>query len=128
VPDFTTTTGLSKIIHECSLMNAMQHFFEFVCQTDCGISKVRLEGESKDWHDLKDAVLRLKDYGLEWWVDSIAEIIQNIIYTYDNDTKNLRGRARKKFWKHIFKYYYGGGSGVNPSIDGWIVNFIPYID
>ena len=34
----------------------------------------------------------------------------------------------KDFWNHIFKYYYGGGSGVNPSIDGWIVNFIPYID
>ena len=34
----------------------------------------------------------------------------------------------KDFWKHIFKYYYGGGSGVNPSVDGWIINFIPYID
>ena len=45
-----------------------------------------------------------------------------MVETYDGTDKNA------EFWKFIFKYYYGGGSGVNPSIDGWIVNFIPYID
>jgi len=44
------------------------------------------------------------------------------------DTHKGNWEDNKDFWFHIFKYYYGGGSGVNPSIDGWIVNFFPYID
>ena len=34
----------------------------------------------------------------------------------------------KKFWKYTFKYYIGVGSGANNSIDGWMINFFPYID
>jgi len=52
----------------------------------------------------------------------LIEIIDKIIETYNGTNNN------PEFWKFIFKYYYAGGSGVNPSIDGWIVNFIPYID
>ena len=33
-----------------------------------------------------------------------------------------------KFWKYIFKYYEGAGSGVNQSIYSWIINLIPYIN
>ena len=122
IPDFTTTTPLSKVIHELSLMNAMQYFFSFRCHTDCGISKVRLEGELADWEKLKEATEKLKDYGLEWWVPTLQTILDKIIETYKGENVDT------KFWKHIFKYYYGGGSGVNPSVDGWIVNLIPYID
>lgn len=103
-------------------MNAMQNFFSFRCQTDCGISKVRLEGELADWEKLKDATEKLNEYGLEWWTPSVVEILEKIIASYKGENVDT------KFWKHIFKYYYGGGSGVNPSIDGWIVNLIPYID
>ena len=50
------------------------------------------------------------------------EILDKIIDTYTEENVD------PKFWKYIFKYYPGGGSGVNPSMDGWIINFIPYID
>lgn len=100
----------------------MQHFFSFRCHTDCGISKVRLEGELEDWEKLKEATKKLNEYGLDWWTPTLIEILDKIIATYKEENVD------KDFWKHIFKYYYGGGSGVNPSVDGWIVNLIPYID
>lgn len=62
---------------------------------------------------------------LEWWVNGMTWIIENIILTYQG---KLKGKQLTDFWFHIFKYYYGGGSGINPSIDGWICNFFPYID
>ena len=122
---FTTTTPLCTVIHELSLMSAMQHFFAFKCQTDCGISKVRLEGTLEDWVHLREKAEGLGQYELEWWTKGILWILDKIIGTYNG--KNTEAE-NKEFWTHIFKYYYGGGSGVNPSIDGWIVNFIPYID
>ena len=70
---------------------------------------------------LKQATEKLNDYGLQWWTPSLLEILDQFISTY-------KGNPDQKFWKYIFKYYYGGGSGVNPSIDGWIINFFPYID
>lgn len=101
----------------------MQHFFAFRCHTDCGISTVRLEGELSDWEKLREATTKLDGYGLDWWTPTLLEILDKIIETYKDE-----GNVDKDFWKHIYKYYYGGGSGVNPSIDGWIINLIPYID
>jgi len=49
IPDFSTTDPLSKTVHHMSLMNATQHFFSYKCRTDCGISKVKLEGTLEDW-------------------------------------------------------------------------------
>ena len=55
--------------------------------------------------------------------------MDSIIETYKlNQKEEPFSEELKDFWFHIFKYYYGGGSGVNPSIDGWIVNFFPFID
>jgi len=110
-------------------MNAMQHFFSYKCKTDCGISQVKLEGTLEDWEKLKAATKKLENYGLGWWTNNLMEIYDNIIDTYKT---KLRGEKitedQAEFWKYVFKYYYGGGSGVNPSIDGWIINFIPYIN
>lgn len=63
----------------------------------------------------------LNKFDLEWWTKNLLEIIDKIIDSYE-------GNVDKKFWKCIFKYYSGGGSGVNPSVDGWIINFIPYLN
>ena len=103
----------------------MQHFFSFKCKTDCGIKKVNLEGKLQDWQKLREQAEKLTEYGLEWWIPHVVEILDKFIETYQADQPS---EDLKDFWKHIFKYYYGGGSGVNPSVDGWIINLIPYID
>ena len=76
----------------------------------------------EDWQNLKEAIKNLDQYHLEWWTPSLIEIIDKIIDTYKGDNVD------PDFWKHIFKYYDGVGSGVNDTIDGWVINLIPYIN
>jgi len=108
-----------------SIMNSVQQYYSFRCKTDCGISKVRLLGTEKDWRDLKAAAANLDDYGLSWWTPGLIEILDQIIATY---TGTNNAKQNKDFWQYIFKYYHGVGSGINPSVDGWIISFIPYIN
>ena len=49
MPKFSTTGTLEQVVHELGLMDAMKSYFDFKCQTDCGISKVKLMGTLKDW-------------------------------------------------------------------------------
>lgn len=100
-------------------MNAMKHYFDYECITQCGISKVKLLGTLEDWIQLKEATSKLSVYGLGWWTDNLVEILDKMIDTYQGNVDPL-------FWKYIFKYY-AAKSGSNPHIDGWIINFIPYI-
>ena len=79
-----------------------------------------MEGELEDWKNLKNAISNLDQYGLEWWTPTLFEIADKFIETY-------RGNVDKNFWNFIFKVY-GSGSGVDPRVDGWVLNFIPYID
>jgi hypothetical protein len=69
-------------------MNAMQHFFSFKCQTDCGISKVRLEGTLDDWKMLKNQITNLDEYKLDWWTPGLHDIVDKIIETYIGDNVN----------------------------------------
>lgn len=100
-------------------MNAMKHYFNYNVQTMCGISKVKLLGSLEDWKKLREATHNLGKYGLQWWTNNLDEILQKFINTYE-------GEADVNFWKFIYKYYRGG-SGTKPTVDGWILNFIPYI-
>lgn len=98
----------------------MQHYFDYKVLTCCGISKVKLLGTRQDWVKLKEATANLGTYGLDWWAESLCEILDEFIITYD-------GNPNKAFWNCIYKYSYVGGSGEVPRINGWILNFIPYI-
>jgi len=62
----------------------------------------------------------LSDYQLEWWTENLIEILDKFINAY-------KGEVDEDFWKHIYKYY-SGNSGESPSINGWILNFVPYVE
>jgi len=126
VPKFSTTTPLAQAISEASLMNAVQHYFSFAVMTGCGISKVRLTGSLEDWKSLYKTTENLAQYNLGWWIPHVLEPLEMIMKTYENSSNP--SQELKDFWKYIFKYYGAGGSGMNPRIDGWLLNFFPYID
>ena len=71
---------------------------------------------------LKNMIKNLDEYNLEWWTPTLHDIVDKIIDTYTEDNVD------QDFWKYIFKYYDGCGSGVNDTIDGWVINLIPYIN
>jgi len=63
----------------------------------------------------------LSIYGLEWWTKNLDEVLEKFIQAY-------KGEVDKDFWKFIYKYYHGGASGGAPTVDGWFLMFIPYIE
>ena len=84
MPKFSTTTEIEQVVHELGMMSAMESYFDFKCQTDCGISKVKLMGTLDDWKKLRNHIEGLGNPALmlEWWVNGTLWIIDNIILTY----------------------------------------------
>lgn len=122
-PNFSTTGLNEKALHELSLMNTMKSYFTYGCMTCCGISKVKLLGKLSDWEDLLEKVRGLRQYDLDWWVDYLEPVIQNMVGSYQGD-KNVS----KLFWQCIYKHYNRGGSGSVPRACGWVNNFFPYVN
>lgn len=120
IPEFSTTTSRSRIVHELSIMNAMKKYLTLNVQTVCGISKVRLLGTLEDWKKLKSATESLIQYELEWWITNLLEILDKIIKEYQGEETD------KNFWKYIYKFYPGKNSNDSNMINGWILNFFPY--
>lgn len=49
VPEFSTSTNISRVACEICLMDAMKSYFEYILCGGCGISAVRLAGTLEDW-------------------------------------------------------------------------------
>ena len=53
VANFSTTTKESRVVSEIVLMDAMQKYFEYELDSECGIPEIRITGEKEDWMNLK---------------------------------------------------------------------------
>ncbi len=118
--DFTTTTPITKIASQITLMDAMKSYFEFiVIRIGCGIPKITLEGTEDDWQKVLAKTEALRKYDLDWWVDEMEPVLKKIIAA-------SRGEEDKSFWRSMFKYHSGVACGPPAMANGWIVKFFPY--
>ena len=118
--DFTTTTPVSKVASEITIMEAMKPYFEYVViNVGCGIPEIKLEGTTADWQKVLDKARYLRKYKLDWWIDEIEPLLVNFV----NASK---GDYDKDYWCNIFKVRNGKGCGSSDKVDGWIVKFFPY--
>lgn len=118
VGEFSTTGVIEKCASEIVLMEAMQQYFGYRCQTLCGIPKITLLGTVEDWKLIKAKTLVLAEFDCKWWIDALVPIIDNFINAFS-------GKADPKIWESFFKV--GGGSG-GPYISGWINTLFPYLE
>ena len=118
--DFTTTTPITKVASQITLMKAMSAYFNYnVMMIGCGIPSITLQGTTKDWEQLLAKTEALRKYKLDWWVDELEPALKQFIAA-------SKGKIDKDFWKAMFKYHGPGGCGQPTTIDGWIVKFYPY--
>ncbi|MEO3404158.1 DUF4419 domain-containing protein [Mucilaginibacter sp. CAU 1740] len=118
--DFTTTTPVTRVASQATLMNAVKSYFEFiVMRIGCGIPQITLEGTPQDWERVLAKTEALRKYKLDWWVDGIEPPLKQFIQA-------SKGKVDKDFWKAMFKYHSEGKCGAPTIIDGWIVKFFPY--
>ena len=117
MPTFSTTGPTERAAAELALMDAMQSFFAYEVHTLCGIPQIVLQGTTDDWRMLADRARKLSQFGLEWWTDLLAPILNEFVAA-------SQGRADRSFWRSIYKI--DGGSG-GPYLTGWIIAFFPYL-
>lgn len=118
--DFSTTTPVTKVASQITLMNAVKSYFDFiVIRIGCGIPKVTLEGTPQDWHRVLTKTEALRKYKLDWWIDEIEPLLKQFIQASE-------GKNDQAFWKNMFKYHSEGKCGSPNIIDGWVVKFFPY--
>jgi hypothetical protein len=118
--DFTTTTPVSKVASEITIMEAMKPYFEFiVMRAICGIPEIKLEGTTADWQKVLDKARYLRKYKLDWWIDEIEPLLEKFVSA-------SKGDYEKDFWCNIFKVHSVKVYGAPDKVDGWIVKFFPY--
>ena len=126
--NFTTTKPVHLTTSQLSIMSSMKQYFTYkVVMCVCGISSIKLEGSLEDWQKIKKKFefLSKKEFGLNWWTESLIPIINKIIETkiYYSQNKDINYELRT-FWKDMIRLKKGWA--YEPTvIDGWIVKFIP---
>jgi hypothetical protein len=118
--NFSTTTPVTKVASQITIMEAMKAYFEFiVLRVGCGIPQITLEGTPEDWQKVLDKTTYLRKYKLDWWIDELTPLLKEFV-------KASKGNVDKDFWQTMFKYHSQKKYMAPNIIDGWIVKFFPY--
>lgn len=132
VNDFSTTEIVSQTASQIVVMDSMKHYFEYIALCGmapggdddvdpCGIPSVTLHGTLEDWKRVVDKAraLRSLSIGLDWWLDKLDPILEQLVATY-------RGDVDQEWWSQVLSTA-GYQSGPSPDyIDGWVCAFFPY--
>ena len=119
VTEFSTTGAIEKAANEVVLMDSIKAYFEYGLNTLCGIPEVRLEGTQEDWERLVTKTETLgTTYDVQWWTERILPRLKTL-------AAHSKGQGDPAFWRDIYKWNDGSGG---PYINGWIVDFIPYVE
>ncbi len=104
------------------MLSHAKHSVSYKIRTACGIPRVIFKGAKKDWRDLREKVASLSRFRLEWWLDKLLPVIDKILAAV------LEGEADPDFWNAACKIVSPGNSGRTRNINGWVLNFLPYMD
>ncbi|MBN2728408.1 MAG: DUF4419 domain-containing protein [Bacteroidales bacterium] len=115
VHEFSTTGVDEKAAFEIALMEAVEPFFSFDLNIACGIPKIYLEGETKDWQWIQENVQVLRKYKLDAWADALEPVLDQFVLA-------SKGDIDKVFWQSF--YFWKNMCGVR--INGWVCSFFPY--
>ncbi len=118
--NFSTTTPVSQIASQITIMDAMKQYFEYVVLVvGCGIPQITIEGTPADWKKLYQKTEALEKYDLGWWTKEIKPLLQEFINASEK-------KVNAAFWRNMFKYHENGLPYKSKSIDGWVIKFFPY--
>jgi len=120
--DFDTSTITHKIGANIALMSSVQNYFDYTGNILCGIPKVDMQGEEKDWARLRDKVQNLTEYlepiknyvGRGDWFTKLENVTQNLLETY-------QGNPDTEWWQSIVIQPRSQGCGGPVSLNGWFV-------
>ncbi|KAF7342975.1 hypothetical protein MVEN_01727600 [Mycena venus] len=120
LPKFSTTTLTDTTIGSMLLMATTKKYFDFTMVPICGIPRMTLEGEQRDWEQLLHRLAKLKEYGLQTiaWYHLLFPIISRFVKAFEDPDS----RANYEFWQKVACDETFGVCGIHES-SGWITAF-----
>ncbi|KAL8668864.1 MAG: hypothetical protein Q9168_006523 [Polycauliona sp. 1 TL-2023] len=99
MPGFSTTTDTDTVVASVYMMGALQAFFGFTCQTECGIPSVTLMGVKSDWEILLQKLEKLVSFGKEpaHFATLLKPICERFVECFDAP----QSAKVKEFWSRI---------------------------
>ena len=125
-PCFTTTNQAILVASQIAIMSAFKSYFNYVrLFGGCGFPYIKLQGSLLDYIQLKYKIQGLIGYEIDDWVNELISIVDKIIET-------KQGKIDKNFWENILKNVevkdsVSGELTKITKIDGWLLNFYPFI-
>jgi hypothetical protein len=98
-------------------METTSDIFNYSVYTYCGIPYVMLEGEPSDWKWILDHLDYFRDFGLDFWVERLTPII-------DNMHESSMGNIDQEFWQDMYKWHQQSGGNI---VNGWITDMFLYV-
>ena len=119
MPKFSTTTINDTTVCSMVMMATLKEYFSYKFVLLCGIPRVTLEGEKKDWENILQRLEKLKEYGIQTiaWYHLLVPVISRFVKAFDDPN----GKDNLDFWQRV-AHYEGGGSGPT-WLSGWITAF-----
>ena len=118
--NFSQTSRVEKAVFDLTVMDIVKSYFTFEVDTDCGIPRIKLTGTKQDWVTIREKVQGLADLDLKFWIKYITPVLDQIIKAFDGEKDNV-------FWNSIYKSFTDESSGETTYINGWLINFFPYM-
>jgi len=118
--NFSTSGPTERIVSQITLMDTVQHYFEYSMECGCGIPSIGLRGTVEDWKSIRAKAEKLQRFGLEWWLKELLPVLDQFVNA-------AQEKQDTKFWRAICNF--SGASGFNGApISGWLQVFFPYLN
>lgn len=119
MPSFSTTTETDQVIASVIMMGALQKYFYYTFQLQCGIPSVTLLGVQADWQEILQRLDKIPNLGPEasQFHDLLKPVLTRFVKSFDCPNSS----ETKDFWQKIADRS-GGGSGPQ-WLSGWITAF-----
>jgi len=125
VPEFSTLTDISRGALIITLMDSLKSYYDYECDTRCGIPEIRMEGTFLDWTKLYESVKKLSKIILSHnpgnsfarYFDELLPILHKLVEQSHPDTE-----TDIQFWDNM--YHLHSESGGPDIISGWLIKLI----
>jgi hypothetical protein len=117
VADFSTTGPVERAASNMALLAALKSYFDLAMATLCGIPRITLLGQARDWLRIRDRVERFEELGLGEWLSALRPAL-------DAFASAAQGEVDRDFWRSFFKWEDRSGGA---EVSGWVNALFPYV-
>ncbi|EOD18733.1 hypothetical protein EMIHUDRAFT_470197 [Emiliania huxleyi CCMP1516] len=118
--DFSTTTPVERVVSQITLMDTVQHYFQYTMCCGCGFPSITLTGTPADWERVRSKAAALRSYDLDWWLDALLPALDHFVQA-------AHGRPDLDFWRSLCHINTGTSFPVYEPVTGWLQVFFPYL-